>query len=600
MLRGGFPFDRRHRAPAPPGVNARAWAPARTRIIAGAVAAAAVSAAGAAGAAEAAVQPPLTAINPGAVVHPPAAASTPITPPAAPPPEGEADNAARFTLNAATFDGAHALDAASLEPAWAGERGKQVSLADLRRIARQAEQLYARHGYPYVAVVVPPQRVEGGVVHFKVVEGRVADVAILSRDRAARRQISLLFAPLVDKTPLAAADVESAYERAAAIPGLAINGALRRGEQEGDMDLVIQASREAWRPYVNVNNLYPDVVGPWGVVVGVDHFGASPFGDTTSLQGYASIDGGSQWVIQGSHQQTLNAAGTTVSVMALGASANPGRSVAPLSLAARIFAAQVGVSQPIALRLNSSLSIAGAFEIDNQKTDVFSSTELTSDHLRILSFSLTGEHRFGGGAFVGGSLEIRQGVDVFGGSRRGDASLSRAGADPEATVVRLGLQGQTPAFGPVRLYARLQGQGASAPLTEPEQYDAGDLAIGRGYQPGVAFGDEALAGAFELRFGPLKPDRRFTLQPFLFCDLVALRSLTPGFQTNQTLASAGGGVRVDGPGWLHLELTYAQPLEAPLGFGGRTPHPQLLLNATVGLNKVFDALHGAVARGVKP
>ena len=549
-------------------------------------------------AAAAADQHPLTSVDPNAVVHPPPGASTPIKPPSEPPPAGEADSQARFTLTDARFDGAHALDAAALGPVWADHRGKPVSLADLRRIARAAEQLYARRGYPYVAVLVPPQRVADGVVHFKVIEGRVADVAILSKDPTARRQVSVLFAPLVDKTPLSAADVESAYERATAIPGLAINGAMRRGEQEGDMDLVIQAQREPWRTYANVNNLYPDVVGPWGVVFGVDHFGASQYGDSTSLQAYASVDGGSQWVVQGSHQQVLSADGTAVSIVALGAGADPGRSVAPLSLATQVFIAQLGVSRPLINSLGTSLTAAAAFEFDNQQTDVFKSTGLTTDHLRILDFSLTGQRRFGGEAFIDGSLEVRQGVNVFGASRSGDPGLSRAGANPEATEVRVGLDGQTPAFAGMRLYARLQGQAASDALTVPEQYDAGDLAIGRGYEFGIAFGDEALAGSFELRFGPHKVGKRFTLQPFLFYDVVGLKTLTPSDMQDQTLSSAGGGVRLDGAGWLHLELTYAQPLLAPLG--ERTPGPQVLLNLTVGLNHVFNALDRAISRGGKP
>jgi hemolysin activation/secretion protein len=541
--------------------------------------------------------PPLSNVDPSVVVAPPPADSVPIEPPsvtAKPPTE---DSTPRFVLTSAEFEDAHAVTAQALEPAWTAYRGKAVTLADLSAIATRAEAIYAARGFPYVAVVVNPQRVEGGKVRFKVIEGRIANLTVLGADPVGRRQATAAFQPLVDLSPLPAGRIESAYERAKSIPGLAVAGALRRGDVRGGMDLVVQAKRDAWRTYANINNLYPDAVGPWGALIGIDHFGGSAFGDQTSGQFYHSLAGGEQTVVRFSHEQGLDAAGTTASVMALGAWAHPGRAVAPLDLATNVFDGRIAVDQPILQRLAYSLSAGAAFEIDNQKTQVFSRVGLTDDKLRVVSLYAAGEWRSPGGGRLAAQIEVRQGLGILGASHKGDPLLSRQGADPDATVLKISLQGQSPPVHTLTLAARLDAQIASAPLTAPEQYAVGNLTIGRGYQPGANFGDDVVAGSVEVRLGPYPVLKKYRLQPFGFYDRVDLWTRTPGDPVNRTLSSTGVGLRIDTPGSAHIELAYAQPLDPPLGLGERTPRGVVLVNVTVGLNAALNALNHRLPGG---
>ncbi|HEY5070994.1 MAG TPA: POTRA domain-containing protein [Caulobacteraceae bacterium] len=545
-----------------------------------------------------AANPPLSHTDPAALVAPAANASQPIARPETTPKAINGDDTPRFVLVSAVFDGIHAISADKLDTAWGPYRGKPVTLADLGAIARAAEAIYARNGYPFVAVVLNPQRVVDGAVRFKVVEGRITNLTILGADPQARRQAAAAFQPLVNRAPLAAADVEGAYERAKAAPGLTVAGGLHRGDVPGGMSLLVQARRQPWLVYANVNNLYPDALGPWGALLGVDHNGGSLYGDQTSAQVYESLDGGRQTVARLSHEQILNASGTALAVTALGAWADPGRDLAPLDLATNVEIGQIALSQPILARLARNLTATAAFEVDDQKTRVFSKVGLTDDRLRIVSLGLDGQWRFADGADLGVSAEVRQGLEVLGASRRGDLSLSRQGADPAATVGRITVLALSPRFHKVRLVVRVDGQVANAPLTAPEQYAVGNLTIGRGYQPGANFGDDALAGSAEVRLGPYMVMRRFSLEPFGFYDRVHIWTETPGAPMDRTLSSVGGGVRLETPNRLHVDLTYAVPLDPPLGLGEPTPHARLLVNVTVGLNDVFAALHRRLAPGV--
>ncbi|MDB5429566.1 MAG: heme:hemopexin-binding protein [Caulobacter sp.] len=531
-------------------------------------------------------QPLSNTTDPTAVVPQPPNASRPIQAPDHGPTGGPDDRAPRFTLTGVEFEGATTVSPDALRPTWQGFVGKPVSLSDLHNIARAAERVYASAGYPFVAIVLTPQAVEGGVVRFKVVEGHISSLTVLSNDATARRQTAAVFGGLVDRRPLAANDVEGAYVHARDIPGLAIDGALRRGGVPGGMDLVVRAQHQDWRVYANANNLYPETVGPWGVLLGVDHFGSSPYGDQTSLQLYSSVDGGQQIVGRISHRQILNASGTSVAGMILVAKAEPGGVVAPLDLATNVTAGRLSVSQPLIERLNFSLGGTFGFEASDQKTKVFNSIAITDDRLRIFSLSFSGDASARGGYHLDYSFEVRKGIEGLNSSKEGDAGLSRAGANPQATVARMTVAGQTPPFHTVRLYGRFDGQVTGDALTAPEQYAVGNLSIGRGYQPGAAFGDKAAALSAEVRFGPY-PAGKFRVQPFVFYDTAELWTLTPGAHREHTISSVGGGIRLEAPGRMHLDLSYSAPQDPPMGLGEPTPHARVLLSLTVGLDDLF-------------
>jgi hemolysin activation/secretion protein len=540
----------------------------------------------------------LSGVDPTSIVQPtqPAQPSAPIEAPKAAPRRAE-DATPRFVLVEAIFEGARAVSPRALAASWAGLKGKQVSIADLTGIALRAEAIYADHGYPFVAVVVTPQQVSGGRVHFRVVEGRISDLKTLGPDKVARRQATAAFAPLVDRQPLSSAMLEEAYRRAQHVPGLAIAGSLSRGATTGGMDLVLQARRRAWTTYVNVNNYYPDTVGPWGVLFGVSHAGASKYGDETSAQVYTSVAGGSQVVVRASHSQTLDTAGDTLAIMGLGGWAHPSGAVEQLSLATKVYAGRISLSRPLIDRLGETVDATGALEINDQTTKIFRTVGLTDDRLRIVSVSLAGELRGAGDARIAVQIEGRKGLDVLGASQPQSDFSSRLGANPQALVGKVSAEGEAPLFGRLRVAARFAGQISDSPLTSPEQYQIGNLSLGRGYQPGAALGDKVIGGSVELRAGPFHGPRKLTFQPYVFCDAVKLWTLTPGAEGSRALWSYGGGVRIEAPGRMNLDLLYAKPRAPPLGLGEPTPPARWLLNVTFGLNDVFSAIHRRLSHG---
>jgi hemolysin activation/secretion protein len=542
---------------------------------------------------------PLSPTDPTRALPTPAPAGSPLDVRPAPTPALPPDTTARLVLQGVKFDGAITVPEASLRPAWWDLVGKPVTLSDLRNIGHRAEKIYADAGYPFVAVVLRVQQVTDGVVHYDVVEGRVSDLSVLGSNATARRQATAALSPLVNHVPLSLADVEAAYENAKAVPGLSVSGTLRRGSEPGGMNLVVDAQRDAWRTYANINDLYADAVGPWGMLAGVDYFGESNYGDETSLQVYTSLPTGRQTVIRGSHSRRLNESGTTINFTGLWGDANPqGSDLTPLAIAQDVVQLRFDVAQPIIEQPDTSFQLDLALEGNNQKTNVFTRTGLSNDKLRDLSLSFTGEKRGSAGriAFTG---EWHQGLSIFNASEPGDPSLSRSilGANPQATILRGGVEIETVSYANIiRLDERLDAQYSPNTLAIPDQYSPGNLTIGRGYQPGSALGDSAVAVSTEVRFGPFDVWRKVQAEPFIFNDVVDMWNTSGVPFHYRTLVSYGGGFRFQLNGKAHLDLLCAVPAVAPLP-GQPTPKASFLMNLTVSLDDAFAAIHNKLVSG---
>lgn len=540
---------------------------------------------------------PVTSNDPTAALPPPVESSTPLENNRPSGPDGSSEPLAGVTFQGARFTGVKAIGEDLLRSAWQSKVGQPVSAADLRAIAREAERIYSRAGYPFVAVLVPPQDIANGVIEFVVVEGRISDLTVVGGDPVGRRQAATAFQGLLDREPLPGEDVERAYELARTVPGLSIAGALRRGSKPGGMDLVVQTRRRDWRAYVNVNNLFSDPVGPWGALVGADFFGGSAYGDVTSVQLYSTFDTEEQQVLRLSHHRRINSQGTAISASYLLAEANPQGVVAPLDLATDVQAFRAEVSHPWVLRQRWSLTGAAGLEWSDQETAVFGNITISEDFTRIATLRASAEWR-GDNLSAHAALEARKGLDIGGASRRGDPLNSRFEGDPQALVIRGSADAELKIAPRWRVFGRVEAQSSDRPLLAPEEFSIGNLSIGRGYEPGSALGDSAAGVVLEARWGPYPfSNGQFRASPFVFYDAVKYWNEDSFGVRERSIASAGVGLRLDAPGRGRLDVIWARPLDPPMGLGEKTPGSSLLVNLTFTWDDLADTAWRRVRQG---
>lgn len=88
----------------------------------------------------------------------------------------------RFLVREIRFTKSEILSAEELESVAAEFRGRELTLADLQKMAARVNEIYRRKGVVTAQAVVPPQDVTGGVVLIRLVEGRLGKVRIEGND----------------------------------------------------------------------------------------------------------------------------------------------------------------------------------------------------------------------------------------------------------------------------------------------------------------------------------------------------------------------------------------------------------------------------------
>jgi hemolysin activation/secretion protein len=121
-------------------------------------------------------------------------------------------------------------------------------------------------------------------------------------------------------------------------------------------------------------------------------------------------------------------------------------------------------------------------------------------------------------------------------------------------------------------------QYADQPLTAYEEFAAGSLTVGRGYDPAYISGDRALAGSFEVHAGPFQPRAGWAFSPFVFFD-VAQTHDRDSQGLKQTVKSVGAGVQIPLRERWVLDVIYAEPLDKR-AIDRKTPPGRLLVNLT--------------------
>jgi hemolysin activation/secretion protein len=112
----------------------------------------------------------------------------------------------QFALMAVQIDSSQFLGRAEIDPILQQYVGKEVNFADLSAIVGRLNALYAAKGQITARAILPPQRIEGGVVHIALVEGKIGAVmlegATTTDETYIRNTLSLTPGAIVDANEL--------------------------------------------------------------------------------------------------------------------------------------------------------------------------------------------------------------------------------------------------------------------------------------------------------------------------------------------------------------------------------------------------------------
>jgi len=471
----------------------------------------------------------------------------PITTPNAPTTEAPVGaESHRLVLKAVVVEGATAYTVDQIRAMYQDLIGREVTVADLFKVANDIELRYRNDGYITSRVIVPAQTITDGAVRLQVVEGFVSEITYPDDIGPALAAVKRLVNPLRGTTPINIAEIERRLLLANDLAGLTVRANLEPSRTErGASVIVVKTERKAVDASASFSNRNSPYLGSSqvGALIAFNSFG--PNADTLSLFGRLSVPLKRARSIGGGYQALLSDDGLTIGANVSYSHSRPGLTLDPLDVRGGVVAGTATLSYPVIRSRSQNLRLVGELEYRDVSTDL-AGDRFNRDKLRIfrtgVSYDLTDD--WDGITAVRGM--VHKGLDILGASERGAplASRERGRGDFTKLTADITRVQQLPAN--LSLVATATAQLAQTSLLASEQIALGGPNYGRAFDEGEVSNDNGWAGSLELRYTPSLPENDIAqgLQFFGFVDggRVWSRSSADAVPKS-TVLSVGGGVR---------------------------------------------------------
>jgi hemolysin activation/secretion protein len=489
---------------------------------------------------------------------------------AAPAPAQEgADAGAQGTLYIQEYriTGARKLERKQVEKAVYPFLGPERTPEDVDAARAALEKAYHDQGWQSVSVIIPEQRVKRGVVVLEVVESTVGRLRVHGSryhdlERLKRKAPSLTEGGVPNFNEVQR-DIVALNQQA----GLRVTPEIRPGVLPGTVDIDLNVEDKLpLHGSIEVNNRYNSGTTHWRVSGGLSYSNLWQLGHTLGFnvqtaperqddaQVYSAfymlpLPGQERWnlVLQAMKQDS--------DISTLGGAAVVGRG--------EVVGLRLSRTLPSSSSYYHSLSFGAdykSFEEDIVVAGQTLSSPVTYYPLSLGYTAVQFAEKHATEFNAGITFSLRgQGADAR------EFATKRFKADDGFFYFRGDLSHTRKLAGDFQLYGKIQGQAASAPLINNEQYAGGGLSNARGYLESAALGDNAAFGTLELRSPSLLPSSRedeheWRLYAFADAGRLTLHDPLPEQQSRYDFASVGLGSRFHLFKHLHGSLDAGLPL----------------------------------------
>jgi len=420
-----------------------------------------------------------------------------------------------FLVTTVKITGNKALSTATLTPIVKPYEGKQLTLADLQKVATSITEVYAKRGYIIAKAYVPEQQVADGIVEIAVLEGAIGEVKVQGDHKFYSTEfIKKHFDPIFKEKALNQGTLERALLVLNEYPKLSVQATLQAGKEPGTTDIVVTANNSIpIHLTLDYNNFGSKFTSR-------DRFGATldignvlKEGSLLSLRGLSGDDPNSMIFGRGAYSIPLNTLGTRLGFYYARGDFDVGQELSTLEIRGKTEAFGLSVTHPIIKKRLMSLTAEFGFDAKDTRLEMLGETS-SRDKIRSFRGGVTFEATDTMGRTFA-SFYASQGIgSALGGMENNDIMSSRFGADNQFTrfnVDAMRLQKLHPS-----LFLLLKGsaQVSLNKLVTSEQFFIGGADSVRGFFPGEFIGDDGYAATAELRVAPLVNKEIFQLAFF--------------------------------------------------------------------------------------
>jgi hemolysin activation/secretion protein len=478
---------------------------------------------------------------------------------------------AKFKLNSITVENATAFSKADLEEDYKDLIGQSVSLNTLNQVTAKLTARYRNNGYILSRAVLPPQRINGGAVKIRIVEGFVDSVKFEGAENSGL--LSEYAEKIRTAKPLDAATLERYLLLIEDLPGVKAQAVLKPSAKvPGASDVIISITQKMVDGSVTADNRGSRFIGPYQGSLTANVNNVLGMYERTQFRAVSAANPEEQTFFQVSHEQQLDSEGTKLNISAGKARTQPGYRVKAFEIKGVDTTYSAALSHPFIRSRQTNLFGTAQFDIRNTDTKALG-TELNGDRLRV--------------ARVGASYDF---LDGFQAINRAEAQVSKGFGwlDNTSPDVRSRVNGRTSFYkgtaqasrlqsltGPFSVFVAAKGQVASAALLSAEQFGLGGADFGSAYDPSEITGDAGIAGRGELQFSHSNDANLIpSYQLYSFYDIgrVSRRNPAAGTKSVESLASAGFGTRFNLMDPISGNLELAIPVTRPVSANNAQGH----------------------------
>jgi hemolysin activation/secretion protein len=448
---------------------------------------------------------------------------------------------------------------------------KRINLEQVYIIAQKITNMYRNDGYILSKAVVPPQKIEGGVVQIDVIEGFVDRVVVQGQVRGPRRLLKEYRKGLLKSRPLKSRDLERYLLLVDDLPGVSVKSILTPSEhKQGATNLTLILDNKAYGGSLGMDNRGTKFNGPIQANAGVTGNSLLKNYERIGLQGVVTANTDELQFFSGFYEQPISSEGTKLYFSASKSDSVPGADLKDFEVVGESKTFTFKISHPFIRSRAKNLTGTLGYVHRNSTTDILQTLD-SEDRLRIVNLGLSYDFvdAYRGVNLV--SFNLSKGFDIFDSTKTGSANLTRESGHSDFTKISgemLRLQQLVPSW---MLLSSVSWQYAFEKLLASEEFGVGGSQYGRAYDSSEITGDQGIAFKLELqRAFQTKKKYLRDLQAYTFFDYGKIWNRIPtstGLET-EDLFSMGLGVRFNVTEKLSGYLEWDKPLDQEVSAEG--------------------------------
>ncbi len=452
----------------------------------------------------------------------------------------------KFVLKRLVIRGSTLYTKRQLAPMFRRILHKEVTLEKIYRIANIITRKYRNDGYILSKAIVPPQKIENGVVRIDIIEGYIDKVMVKGKVRGPRKLLNAYRKGILASKPLQARDLERYLLLMDDLPGVTAKSILTPSEDRpGATDLTIILENKPFDANAGFDNRGTEFNGPIQIYGGANAnslFGAY---EQIGFQTVVTSQTDELFYFNAHYEMPVSPEGTKFFISGSVSKSEPGDALEPFEVVGDSSTIQFKLSHPFIRSRGENLTGEFSFTSRDSETDILG-TKDSEDRMRILKIGASYDFadRFRGVNVM--NFNLHKGLNIFNATEKGTENLSRERGVSDFVKVSgqfFRLQQLAPSW---MLLGAASWQYSFEKLLASEEFGFGGSSFGRGFDSSEITGDQGLALKLELQRAfriNKKFLRDFQLYTFFDYGSVWNRIKTSTREKRQGRYSAGFGTR---------------------------------------------------------